>query len=251
MRRPAYRLNRGRIAVPMAVSGAGPLDPLTIIGGTPYFFYSGDLGVTIGTGVSNWADQSGNSRDASQGTGGAQPGYNASELNGRGVLTFDGTDDFMQLTTWDPPAPGTTPVMFWGVIQTVSWVGTDCLFGGGGISMLRCRQCTSSPRIACNNGVVGPDNAGAVVGSYVQFMNLFNNSTTDYLYAGGVSATGTNTGNNDVAAGAFRLCSDDGVSRFGNFKFACFGAWQADFSAGVKSSLASWIAAYYGGSVVL
>lgn len=47
----------------------------------------GDAGITIGTGVSQWADQSGNGRNFTQGTGPKQP-LNSNTLNGLAVLTF-------------------------------------------------------------------------------------------------------------------------------------------------------------------
>jgi len=52
--------------------------------------------VTISTGVSVWADKSGNGRNAAQAVGGKQPAYN-STINGKNVVTFQGTDDTMQI----------------------------------------------------------------------------------------------------------------------------------------------------------
>lgn len=50
-----------------------------------------------GSTVSQWNDKSGNSRHASQGTAANQPTYTASGLNGKPVVTFDGSDDFFGL----------------------------------------------------------------------------------------------------------------------------------------------------------
>lgn len=50
-----------------------------------------DLGITISTGVSTWANQaSPGTGDATQSTGGAQPAYTTNSLNGRPGLTFVG-----------------------------------------------------------------------------------------------------------------------------------------------------------------
>jgi hypothetical protein len=46
-----------------------------------------------GANVSQWADKSGNGRNATQATAAAQPAYTASGLNGKPVLTFDGAND--------------------------------------------------------------------------------------------------------------------------------------------------------------
>lgn len=49
-----------------------------------------DMGITIGTGVSAWADQSGNGNNFTQGTGSAQPTLNASDASfgGQASLSF-------------------------------------------------------------------------------------------------------------------------------------------------------------------
>lgn len=47
-----------------------------------------DLGITIGTGVSTWADQSGNSANATQATGSKQPTVASAQINGRDALHF-------------------------------------------------------------------------------------------------------------------------------------------------------------------
>lgn len=48
-----------------------------------------------GTTVSQWADKSGNGRNATQGTALNQPG--TSTVNGKGAILFDGTNDNLQL----------------------------------------------------------------------------------------------------------------------------------------------------------
>jgi len=52
--------------------------------------------ITVSTGVSVWADKSGNGRNATQAVGGKQPGY-SNQINGRNVVRFLGTDDTMQI----------------------------------------------------------------------------------------------------------------------------------------------------------
>ena len=48
-----------------------------------------------GSTVSQWDDKSGNSRNATQATAASQPTYSATGLNGKPVLQFDGTSDFL------------------------------------------------------------------------------------------------------------------------------------------------------------
>lgn len=52
--------------------------------------------ITVSTGVSVWADKSGNGRNATQATGGKQPAY-TNTLNGKNIVTFQGTDDTLQI----------------------------------------------------------------------------------------------------------------------------------------------------------
>ncbi|MFM5937978.1 MAG: hypothetical protein ACKOQR_06925 [Dolichospermum sp.] len=51
-----------------------------------------------GSTVSQWRDKSGNGRHISQGTAANQPTYTANGLNGKPVLTFDGSDFFNPVT---------------------------------------------------------------------------------------------------------------------------------------------------------
>ncbi len=52
--------------------------------------------ITSATGVSIWADKSGNGRNATQTTGSKQP-VRTSTINGRSVITFQGVDDTMSV----------------------------------------------------------------------------------------------------------------------------------------------------------
>lgn len=57
-----------------------------------------DAGVTTsGTNVTGWADQTTNANHASQGTAAAQPTLVTNALNGKPVVRFDGTNDFMSI----------------------------------------------------------------------------------------------------------------------------------------------------------
>ena len=56
--------------------------------------------VAANGGVARWEDKSGNSRHATQGTAGARPARKTAVQNGLDVLRFDGSDDFMQRTSF-------------------------------------------------------------------------------------------------------------------------------------------------------
>jgi hypothetical protein len=81
--RRSIRESRGR------AGGGGPsATPLTIFGSSVELWLRADLGVTIGTGVSAWADQSGKGRHCTQAAGSQQPSVVSSWKNGKPALDF-------------------------------------------------------------------------------------------------------------------------------------------------------------------
>lgn len=52
--------------------------------------------IITATGVTNWADKSGNGRDVVQSISGSQPAHGTTLINGRKTITFDGVDDFLE-----------------------------------------------------------------------------------------------------------------------------------------------------------
>lgn len=75
---------------------ASGFNPKTIAGLSLWLDAADASTITVSTGVSVWADKSGNGRNAAQATGGKQPAY-SSTINGKNVVTFQGTDDTMQI----------------------------------------------------------------------------------------------------------------------------------------------------------
>ena len=62
--------------------------------------------------VSQWNDKSGNARHATQATSGSRPTYTASGLNGKSVLTFDGSDDNMSINAPFTNNAGTALIVY-------------------------------------------------------------------------------------------------------------------------------------------
>ena len=100
--------------------------------------------ITIGTGVSEWRDKSGNARHAAQATGSLQPALTTGGLNGKDVITWDGTGKF--LTGAYSRTLGAQSVFavfkYTGTevaarIFTQSNAGTDWQIAGGYIPILR------------------------------------------------------------------------------------------------------------------
>lgn len=249
----------GTAAVTSAAAGNltkyGALDPLTIVTSKSWLTYLvSDRGITLnGSGVSNWADQSGNGKDAAQATAANQPTFAANALNGHPSIIGDGTNDVLVFGTLDLPAPGTTPSFFWAVFRTVTWSSNDSLYAGNTTTTMRLRHITASPNFGAINASAGTQNTtGAPVGTFVRLENLFSNTTGDYIKLGSVKTTvpGLNTGNNDPASGAMCLLaqSTTGTSAI-NAEILAFGILNGEPTSGEKSALDAWVANYYGNTV--
>ena len=238
-------------------SPASATDPLTIVTSqTPFFFLTGDTGVIEpggpGTGLATWTDQSGQGKNATQtGSSANYPTYSsAGGPSSRGMVTFDAVNDYLEFANWNPPAPGTTPIWFFGVIRPNAWSSGANIYSGSGTNILRLRMSTSTGTLGAANGSSGQVLTNFTVGSWFRFENLFSNSSSDYVKVGPTSTTipGTITGNTDVANGAFRMCTDT-LNRYGNVSWLCFGAWQGEPTTGEKAALTAWVTAYYGGTI--
>ena len=74
--------------------------------------------ITIATGVSEWRDKSGNARNVTQATGGTQPTYTLGGLNGKSVLSFNGSQYLTSpaaVSTWNflHNTNGSTVIAVW------------------------------------------------------------------------------------------------------------------------------------------
>jgi hypothetical protein len=78
------------------VQGGAPAFVPTDIAGCQLWLDASDAStISIGTGVSQWDDKSGNARHATQGTGASQPSYILSEYNGLNTVRFNGSVNWM------------------------------------------------------------------------------------------------------------------------------------------------------------
>jgi hypothetical protein len=76
---------------------ASGFTPRSISGLAAWWDASDDATITLDTGVSVWADKSGNGRNATQSVSNNRPARDTT-INGRSVLTFDGTNDSLDFT---------------------------------------------------------------------------------------------------------------------------------------------------------
>jgi hypothetical protein len=256
-RRPGPRNNRGRVPETAGSGGGAPsfgaLDPLTIFTSVPKLFYQvADLGVTIATGVSQWDDQTGNTKHAVQATGGAQPVRNVAALNGKNTITFDGVDDVLVYSTLDLPSPSVTPTWFGFVFRQLTWTVNLSVFGGGGTALTRLFMRTATPTLDGSNGTAGTNNAGATLNTFARGELGFNNNVTDYVKLGATTTTGVNMGVGDPAAGAFCIgAHNSAAGGASNMEMAAIIALAGFPSAGELVNWNAWVTGYYGAGVLV
>lgn len=231
---------------------AAPTTPLTILGSLAWWVRA-DLGITLGTGVSAWADQSGNGVNPSQGTGAAQPSLIAGAINGQPAVRGDGVDDLLS-AAWARVAPGTQPFYIWLVFKQIAWTVNKAVltdFNAGATVGFALRLRTASPELRMQNtaSLVNP-NTGAAVGSYVRGEMQFTNSVADYLKLGATSVTGGNAANM-AGGGSIDLFGSSVVAAvFGNAEVAEAFAYLGTPTAPQRTALDNYCTGRYGAGLV-
>ena len=99
--------------------------------------------LTIGTGVSEWRDKSGQGKHFVQVTGNNQPSATTRTIGGRVALGFDGTNDSLSCSE---AIPNTRPMTFFLVQRIVASTsfGMSYTAGGGGNPPFEIRQSSTS-----------------------------------------------------------------------------------------------------------
>lgn len=92
----------------VGVAGSGTFNPGSVSGLALWFKAdAGTSTTTNGAAISQWNDQSGNARHVAQATGANQPTYQENVVNGRPVVRFDGTNDYLEATGFTLTQPNT------------------------------------------------------------------------------------------------------------------------------------------------
>lgn len=200
-RPPKGRFNRRGIGAISSTPTA-----LTYVTTNVLQYVRSDMGITLnGSGVSGWADQSGNGHHYSQGTAANQPTWSGSSgSGGTPGITFDGTDDSLVNTTLNLPAPATTNTTIWMVVKAVTWTNNDTLIASpsagfnAGISLI---QNGVTPAVIQSNESVG-NSASLTLGTWFSIDALFTGGASDELRLNnGAPVTGTTAANTDPTVG--------------------------------------------------
>jgi hypothetical protein len=232
-------MNRGRIA-----EGGAEITPKAILGSLAWW-YRADLGVTIGAGVSAWADQSGNGVNLTQATGGLQPAFLASAVNGKPAIQGDGVDDLLA-ATWARVAPSSQPFYIWLVCQQPDWTAALRTFISDFVATgFFYNQNNVTPQLTSFNAINSSNNGAATLGSYFRHEMQFGNSVADYVKIGATNVTGVNTGDNAGGGTLSMFCRSSGI-RHSNVAIAEAFCKLGTPSAGDRASLDSYCAGRYG-----
>ena len=214
--------------------------------GTIRSLHMAHAGVTLGTGVAAWADQSGvgdANRNETQATGANQPSVTTgANFAGRKVLQFDGTD-YLQSGTWS--AANTQPAMLYFVFRQTSAAGTQIFnFSNTGANYHYVPLTAGTGLITCNAGSSISVGVSALNVTTVLCWELNGASSKAYINA---ITTPTATG----ACGAFNCpgfstgASNTGANGFiGQYGTRAVNA--GTHSAGERASVMNALGAYYG-----
>mgnify|MGYP001582536698 CR=1 FL=1 len=175
------------------------------------FWFKADqiTGLNDGDTLTTWNDQSGNSRNVTQGTSTKRPTYKTAILNGLPILRFDGADDFLKTSS---EVSYTATMSVFSVIKTSTGFASYPLTGIGSVNTFfhEFVSATSWKFSGYNtsNASNGLDANTITSGAWTVLSSMLR-STTCEMYANGATngstaRTGTNnSGNAHLTVGAY------------------------------------------------
>lgn len=225
-------------------------DPQTIMGANCTARWKSTNGITIITGVSNWADLIGGVNLANA-TGANQPTFSATGgPNDKPYMTYDGSNDSLA-ATFARSAPGTTPSVIWAVVRQITYTTNDPIFNDVAAHGV-VRQVGTSPAIVIFNGGGANQcsNTAGTLNTWVRIKAEFVNSTSDSLriISTNGAAASASSGNN---AGTGPLVGrNNAATAFANFDLVELCFFNAVPSAGQNTDLDAYCTAEYGSGLV-
>jgi hypothetical protein len=223
------------------------------IAGQNVFWVKADSGTSTTTdnsAVNSWSDQSGNSNSASQGSSGNQPTYQENEANFNPVVLFDGTNDFMSLSSNDGLGYGSSERTSFVVARENSTTNDTWSFvfaygtPGTGTGWCVGKHTTTSREL-----VVGSYAADLVASSWGDDFRLITgsyNGTQIEMFAEG-SSQGTLTTTPNTSSGSARLGRQvNNYDEFWGGEVAEVIHYSGTVSGSLKSQIETYLAVKYG-----
>jgi len=222
-------------------SGASPTFAPPDISGNLLWLRS-DLGITIATGVSAWADQSGNGNNLTQATGGRQPVYSAAGgPNGLPMLvcTAASIQDMTGIFT-----VGSAPTYLWIIVLWNTLVAAQTMCDGHAADSLRLAGASSSAVEYLGTSAIS---SGSVVSTGVWYnYGLTMNGATSSIVQNGVTIASGSTGTVITPTGFTIGAEGLGNNNNGNVSFAEVALYNRLPTAGQIQQLTNYRVARYG-----
>jgi hypothetical protein len=208
-----------------------------------------DLGITIGTGVSAWADQSGNGNGVTQATGANQPTVNAAGApNSLPCLVFNGSTQFLSAASAITSATAFT----WFVVNMTTTVTvSECMFHVGGAADgigLTVDSATNSERgVLVQNVANESDAVNSATTSWEKWTSTGSAAPLQTLRVNGASRTIAPSNSTPVAptATTFIGCFVSGTQMW-NGSIAEVIAYNSVLSVGAMGQVEAYLHSRYG-----
>jgi hypothetical protein len=254
---PERRVERAMCMPPGGVSmplqygrkvGAPAFLPTSIAGCV--LWLRSDLGITIGTGVSAWADQSGSGGSGSQGTAANQPAYAASDanFNGKPSVTYNGTTSYMTGAVALSSTAASFYLVYRPVAAPVAYEGRFSAVATGGNDAVAPANVVIGTRNAGNalcyrggdGGPIADPGAGVLVGYAARF-----DGVSCLTKLNGTTGTTASTGAFGTNGWTMGARSTPGINTWCNVGFAEVIVYSGFTSTAADASIRAYIAARY------
>ena len=227
------------LGIDMSMNMGGGFSPFAV--GRPIVFLDAAKGITLnGADVSDWADQSGEGNDPSQGTAADQPLFNVSDsnFNNNPSITFDGVSENLFRATFtggEISQPNTVFIVYKNAVTT----GVRTIFDGDTTRNMARVNAGNLQMFAGVSQTIHAANTNAHV-----LALLYNGASSDSWRDG---IQGTPVGSPGASGmNGLRLGSDTAPSVFWNGEIAYFLIYDSNLSDIEKNYIGNGLAARFG-----
>jgi hypothetical protein len=230
-----------RLMRPLARRQAPTFSPLSLTGLQLWLDATDSSSITLNSGnVSEWADKSPEGNDAMQATAISQPAYETAAVNGLTAVTFDGTDDFLDVAipgiesfsagffAWvlEPVAEGSTD----GYDPSIALTASD-EYDLGALHYIKHNLSGASYPFYVS-GVIPYDGQGSYSYGQEVLLSLEKNGGAASVYKNGTQEGGASNLPASTTASGLRLAAQPSPERYSNIRICeiivCFGSVAGD-----------------------